>query len=156
MRKLTLIMSMACLVFFSGGCLKDNTDCQDRTVQSEAAQMDVLAMTLGMNATIHPSGIRYEIVSPGSGAVAGNNSAISVKYTGKLIDGTIFDQSTVATPLIPMSNLIAGWQIGIPLIQKGGKIRLIIPSSLAYGCKGKNPIPSSAILYFDVELIDVQ
>jgi len=51
--------------------------------------------------------------------------------------------------------LIAGWQIGLPLIHKGGEIKLIVPSSLAYGC-GNGPLPANSILYFDIHLVDVQ
>jgi len=52
--------------------------------------------------------------------------------------------------------VISGWQIGIPLIQKGGFIKLIIPSALGYGCRGTGPIPGDAIIYFDIQLLDVQ
>jgi len=72
-----------------------------------------------------------------------------------LLDGTTFDQQTDASKTgWPLGSLIAGWQIGLPLIQKGGKIKLIVPSSLAYGCGGN--LPANSILYFDVHLVDVQ
>jgi len=55
-----------------------------------------------------------------------------------------------------LSSLIEGWKIGIPLIKKGGRIKLIIPSALAYGCTGYASIPPNTPLYFDVTLTDVQ
>ena len=77
-----------------------------------------------------------------------------MKYTGKLTNGTIFGQST--TPLtISLSTVIAGWQIGIPLIGEGGVIKLIIPSSLAYGCVANGSIPANSVLFFEVELVDI-
>ena len=51
---------------------------------------------------------------------------------------------------------IEGWKIGIPLIKKGGKLKLIIPSALAYGCNDISGIPGNSILFFDIDLIDVQ
>ena len=54
-----------------------------------------------------------------------------------------------------LGSLIPGWQIGLPLIQKGGEIKLIVPSSLAYGC-GSGPLPPNSVLYFDIHLVDVQ
>ena len=73
-----------------------------------------------------------------------------------LLDGTVFD-SHPTTPISSLlSDMIQGFQIGLPLIQKGGTIKLIIPSSLAYGCNGIGAVPGNSILYFDVELTDVQ
>jgi FKBP-type peptidyl-prolyl cis-trans isomerase FkpA len=51
--------------------------------------------------------------------------------------------------------MIQGFQTGLKLIQKGGRIKLIVPSALAYGCKGYGSVPGNSILYFEVELIDV-
>jgi FKBP-type peptidyl-prolyl cis-trans isomerase FkpA len=72
-----------------------------------------------------------------------------------LLDGRVFDQQTNAIKPAGLGTLIAGWQIGLPLIQKGGEIKLIVPSSLAYGC-GNGPLPANSILYFDIHLVDVQ
>ncbi|MGB3162737.1 MAG: FKBP-type peptidyl-prolyl cis-trans isomerase [Chitinophagaceae bacterium] len=54
-----------------------------------------------------------------------------------------------------MGGTIPGFQIGLQLIQKGGVIKMIIPSSLAYGCSGQGTIAGNSILFFEVELVDV-
>jgi FKBP-type peptidyl-prolyl cis-trans isomerase FkpA len=98
----------------------------------------------------------YQIVNPGSGATPNINSILSVRYTGTLTDGTVFDSQTVNPVSFQLNQVILGWQVGLPLIQKGGVIRLIIPSSMGYGCQANGPIPANSILYFEVELVDVQ
>lgn len=142
-------------IMLNTGCLK-NTSCTAKTVQSEQAAMADYALTNGINAVQHSSGVFYEIINPGSGPTASLNSVISVKYTGKLTNGTVFDSQTTTPVTFPLSDAIQGWKIGIPLIQKGGVIKLIIPSSLGYGCTGFGTVPPDSILYFEIELTDVQ
>lgn len=106
----------------------------------------------------HSSGIYYQIITPGTGTEAIDlNSTITMAYTGRLLNGKVFDSATTASPLTStLSSLIRGWQEGVPLIKKGGKIRLLIPSALAYG-EGSNPgIPANSVLDFDIELTDVK
>ena len=136
-------------------CIKDK-GCQNKTVQSEDAAMLAFASSNAMTVAQHSSGMYYQILATGSGATPTNSSNISVKYTGKRLDGSVFDQATTATALYPLAGFIPGWQLGIPLIKKGGMIRLIIPSSLAYGCQGGGTIAGNTILYFEIELVDVQ
>lgn len=82
-------------------------------------------------------------------------------YTGKLLDGTVFDASSRNgnTPyrfVLGARKVIAGWDEGIALLRKGEKGILLIPSALGYGPQGNQSIPPNAVLYFDVELVDVQ
>lgn len=110
----------------------------------------------GITAQKHSSGIYYQIISQGSGNITyTGNTTVSTKYTGRLLSGTVFDGTTTQPVAFKLGGVITGWQAGIPLIQKGGKIRLFIPSGLAYGCDGQGPIPANAVLDFDIELIDV-
>ena len=70
------------------------------------------------------------------------------------LDGTVFETTT--TPVtFGVNEVIVGWQIGIPLVQKGGTIKMIIPSSLAYGCSGRGSIPGNTILFFEVRIVDI-
>ena len=106
-------------------------------------------------AIMHSSGVYYQIKSPGSGNVTYTGATtIEAKYTGRILgSSSTFDSGTHKFQL---GGVIAGWQIGIPLIQKGGKIRLIIPSGYGYGYSGSGAeIPSNSILDFEIELIDV-
>ncbi len=135
-------------------CNKD-TSCTPKTVASEVATMQNFASANGLTVQAHSSGILYQIVNPGSGLTPTLTSRVSVRYTGKLMNGIIFDSNTGVPVQFLLNQVIAGWQLGLPLIKKGGTIRLIIPSSLAYGCNATGPIPGDAVLYFEIELVDV-
>ena len=137
------------------GCSKQETGCTPVEPKTEEPQIIAYAAKDSIHATKHSSGIYYEIINPGSGAVPTRNSKVSVTYTGKLLDETKFDESTSPVDFY-LSEVIEGWQIGIPLIKKGGRIKLIIPSAYAYGCNGSGPIPANSVLFFDVTLTDVQ
>ncbi|HCN84585.1 MAG TPA: peptidylprolyl isomerase [Sphingobacteriaceae bacterium] len=106
-----------------------------------------------LNAQQHSTGLYYVISNPGSGNITYNaNTTVKVKYTGRFLSGGIFEQNTIE---YAVRGFIDGWKIGIPLIQKGGKIRLLIPSGLAYGEGGQGSIPGNTVLDFDIELLDV-
>lgn len=101
-------------------------------------------------------GLYYEIIEPGEGDVFPKEDAIiTIKYKGTLLDGTVFDQTFGEdTATFALNQLIQGWQIGIPLLQKGGKIKLYIPSAIGYGSNGTGGIPPCSVLVFDIELLD--
>ncbi len=159
MKNAALFFPLTLAIFVIGGCnkLDKGSVCSPKTPQSEQAEIVAYASANGINATAHSSGIYYQVINQGSGAVPTIGSRVYVKYTGKLLNGTVFDSQTNSsmTGWI-LGNLIPGWQIGIPLIQKGGQIKLIIPSSLCYGCNGSGPITANSVLYFEIELTDVQ
>lgn len=97
----------------------------------------------------------------GTGAVAQANSTVVAHYTGAVAATGIIFQSSYDTgqpATFPLSNVIKGWQEGVPGMKAGGTRRLLIPASLAYGA---NPppgsgIPANADLVFDITLISVQ
>jgi FKBP-type peptidyl-prolyl cis-trans isomerase FkpA len=155
MRKLFMIAAL--LAFVNWGCLKSDKGCTAKPVSSEESAIQAYAAANGITATRHSTGLYYQIILPGSGATPSNSSHVYITYTGKLLDGTVFDQqnNSSATGWL-LSDLILGWQVGLPLIQKGGHIKLIVPSSLGYGCSGVGSIPANSILYFDITLVDVQ
>lgn len=154
MKKILLAVPLI-LLFFSGpSCLKDNS-CQDKTVQSEEAAILAYASANSITGTRHSSGLYYQVTAPGSGPTASPTSTVSVRYTGKLLNGTVFDSQTASPVSFSLGQTIVGFQIGLQLIQKGGTIKMIIPSSLAYGCGGSGSIPGNSILYFEVQLVDI-
>lgn len=157
MRK-NIILPLAFLLIITGfnACSVKDTACTDKTIQSEDATMASFAATLGVPFTKHSSGVYYYIASPGSGATPTNTSTVYVKYTGKLLNGTVFDTQTTAPVPYTLGGLILGWQVALPLIQKGGVIKIIVPSSLGYGCRGFGAVPGNSITYFEIELTDVQ
>ncbi|MDB5228592.1 MAG: FKBP-type peptidyl-prolyl cis-trans isomerase [Bacteroidota bacterium] len=111
----------------------------------------------GLNAIAADSGLYYVVLNPGTGNSPSFTSYVTVDYKGYLTDGTIFDQ-TAGTPLLALLNSrIKGWQIGLQLIKKGGKIKLLVPSQLGYGdAPPFSTVPSNAVLIFDIELVDFQ
>ncbi len=99
-------------------------------------------------------------VQVGTGAEAVNGSTVSVQYTGKFEDGTVFDSSIPRgepiTFVLGQGRVIAGWEQGILSMKVGGKRTLVIPPELGYGPNDYGPIPGNSTLYFDVELVNVQ
>jgi len=109
-----------------------------------------------LNATATGTGLYYVINSQGTGDKPTINSTVTVSYKGYLTDGKTFDQSALAGATFPLTNVIKGWQEGIPYFKKGGKGVLLIPSALGYGTKSTVGIPANSVLIFDVELLNVQ
>lgn len=154
MKKVVFVAFLSSLLFVNPGCLKNNA-CSNKSIDSERSTITAYGAAQGLTLIEHSSGVFYQIISPGSGTTPSSTSVISVKYTGKLLNGQIFDNQ-VSTPVsLNMNEVIKGWQDGLPLIQKGGSIRLIVPSSLGYGCTGFGGVPGDSILDFTIELVDV-
>ena len=110
-----------------------------------------------LTATIDASGLYYITTAVGTGAAPTATSSVEIKYKGSLINGTVFDQTaTDKTATFVLSDLIKGWQIGIPLMKVGGKATFYIPSGLGYGSNGIGSIPPNSVLIFDIELISVK
>ncbi|MET1055297.1 MAG: FKBP-type peptidyl-prolyl cis-trans isomerase [Pedobacter sp.] len=129
----------------------DTTQAQldDRLIQA-------FVTSKGLSMTKDPSGVWYSVSAAGSGTYPITvNSTIQTSYTGRFTDGTVFDSSTDRT--FEIAGVVAGWAKVIPgRLQKGGKIRMIIPSRLGYGKSGDGTIiPGNAILDFDVEILSV-
>lgn len=107
------------------------------------------------------SGLQYEVLQEGDGKTKPKASDIvQVKYTGKLLDGTVFDSTDKngGAPMdINLGGVIKGWTEGIQLMSKGSKYRFYIPSDLAYGDQGAGgAIPGGATIIFDVELVNIK
>ncbi|WP_425619628.1 FKBP-type peptidyl-prolyl cis-trans isomerase [Buchnera aphidicola] len=102
------------------------------------------------------SGLLYLIEKQGEGNKITNNTKITVHYKGTLINGIEFDNSYLKGKPVSLNlkNVILGWQEGLKYIQKGGKIKLVIPPNLAYGKQSVNGIPGNSTLIFDIELLD--
>jgi FKBP-type peptidyl-prolyl cis-trans isomerase len=107
------------------------------------------------------SGLYYKINQKGDGVKQTSGQTVSVHYKGMLPEGTTFDSSyDRGTPIdfpVGMGQVIAGWDEGIMLLNKGDKARFVIPSDLGYGAQGAGGvIPPNATLIFDVELMDIK
>ena len=154
MKKFLLASSVAVLMI---ACNKKNDSaCTPVPPSSEASAISGFCTSNGINATVDSNGIYYQIIDPGSGARPTMNSTITVTYTASLLDETVIDDHSSNPITQPLGSFIEGWIIAIPYIQQGGHIKMIIPSSLAYGCTGSQGIvPPNSPLYFDVVLTAV-
>ncbi len=108
------------------------------------------------------SGIYYIEKVKGKGALASSGKKVKVHYTGKLLNGKVFDSSLERKPSTPFEftigkgEVIPGWDEGISMMSAGGKATLIIPSKMGYGERGAGAdIPAYSPLVFDVELISI-
>lgn len=104
------------------------------------------------------SGLQYEVLEEGTGKMPAATDSVTVHYTGKLIDGTVFDSSVERgePATFGVTQVIPGWVEALQMMKEGAKWRLFIPSNLAYGPNGAgNVIGPNATLIFDVELIKV-
>jgi FKBP-type peptidyl-prolyl cis-trans isomerase FkpA len=98
-----------------------------------------------------PSGLYYQIITPGTGPHPTDSSNITVGYTCTLIDGTAID-SRSSSYFAPLGLVIEGWRIGLPLIGTGGKILLLVPSALGYGNAAQGAIPANSVLIYNITL----
>ncbi len=104
------------------------------------------------------SGLAYKLMLKGEGKKPSATDTVKVHYHGTLMDGTVFDSSVERKQPadFPLNRVIRGWTEGLQLVGKGGKIKLVIPSDLAYGDRGSPPnIPGGATLIFEIEVLDV-
>jgi FKBP-type peptidyl-prolyl cis-trans isomerase FkpA len=149
MRKFLFLLFLPILF---GGCKKtDQAALDQQTIQQYIKSHQLTAIA-------EPNGLYYVPNTIGTGGYPSINDTVTVNYVGYYTDGSVFDQTTSASGpyTTPLSNVIAGWQEGIPLMQKGGSALLLIPSALAYGTQGKGPIPGNTVLIFNVTLVSFQ
>jgi len=105
-----------------------------------------------------PSGLQYEVIKQGKGPKPETNDRVVVHYTGKLIDGTVFDSSEERgePATFGVTQVIPGWVEALQMMNAGSKWRLYIPSDLAYGSQGAGGmIGPNQTLIFDVTLLEV-
>lgn len=103
------------------------------------------------------SGLQYKVLEEGEGPSPTADDVVKVHYTGKLIDGEVFDSSVQrGTPAqFKVGGVIAGWTEALQMMKPGSKWELYIPSDLAYGAQGKQPIGPNETLIFEVELLEI-
>ena len=117
---------------------------------AQSLQLDVPLMTR------LPSGLRYEDVVVGTGAVAERGQLVSLRYAGWLVDGTKIDSSPGLEFRLGSGQVIRGWNEGITGMRVGGTRTLVIPPELGYGYQERGPIPGRSILVFRVELLRIR
>ena len=104
------------------------------------------------------SGLQYLVLEQGTGQQHPEaRDTVKVHYHGTLLDGTVFDSSVERGEPIEfgLGQVIKGWTEGLQLMVVGQKIRLFIPSELAYGNRSAGAIKPGSTLIFDVELLEI-
>ena len=149
MKNLHYVLSLTLVILIlSCSKNKDYTQIDEDIIQEYIADNNLDAVATG-------SGLYYVIETTGNGVYPDLSSVVTVAYTGELTDGSVFDQSSSAGISFPLTNVIQGWQEGIPLFSEGGTGKLLIPSALGYGNNAIGSIPANSVLIFDIELLDV-
>lgn len=157
MKKILLLSGLFIILF--SACKKTSYNAaRQATIDDLKIQAYIKANNI--NVTKDPSGVYYEIETTNPGPHPTLNDTVQVSYTGSLLNGTVFDSGK--STILVMQSVIKGWQIGLPLIgadhiNKAARIRLIVPSALAYGSAGNSngtiPIPPNEVLDFTIDLI---
>jgi FKBP-type peptidyl-prolyl cis-trans isomerase FklB len=108
--------------------------------------------------TVTESGLQYEVITQGEGEIPSLTSTVRTHYHGTLLDGSVFDSSyDRGEPAeFPVNGVIKGWTEALQFMKVGTKLKLHVPSALAYGEQGAGgAIGPHATLVFDVELLDI-
>ncbi|MCH5226935.1 MAG: FKBP-type peptidyl-prolyl cis-trans isomerase [Muribaculaceae bacterium] len=132
---------------------------KNEAIAREAGDKFLIANRKNPDVHVTDSGLQYTITKEGTGKQPTATSEVTVHYTGKLLDGTVFDSSINRgePATFPLNRVIPGWTEGLQLMKEGAKFTFFIPSDLAYGPNGiPNVIPPHSTLIFDVELISVK
>ena len=104
------------------------------------------------------SGLQYEVMKEGTGEKPDSTDRVRVHYTGKLIDGTVFDSSVERgePAVFRVDQVIPGWTEALQMMKVGAKWRIYLPSLIAYGERGAGAdIGPNSALIFDVELLEI-
>lgn len=140
------------VMFFGSKKMNDDTTTSQNTQNTSSSAPRA-------NATTTASGLKITDTTVGTGTEVKVGDTVTVKYTGTLADGTVFDSTAKqgGNPVsFPLRNVIKGWQEGIPGMKVGGKRTLVIPPDLAYGNQAVGGIPTGSTLTFEIELLDVK
>ncbi|MCL4156566.1 UNVERIFIED_CONTAM: hypothetical protein GTU68_002227 [Idotea baltica] len=132
------------------GCDKESVKDQNQR------EIEAYLESNNLEAESTASGLHYIITNTGSGSHPSVNNTVFVYYKGYFLNGDTFDaRLRPADPIsFSLGSVILGWQEGIPLLKRGGKATLLIPSHLAYGSTPRSGIPANSVLLFDVELVN--
>ncbi|MEO6524215.1 MAG: FKBP-type peptidyl-prolyl cis-trans isomerase [Mucilaginibacter sp.] len=153
MKKYTFLLI---IIAFLSACGKKETPFDPAAqAATDDAAIQAYIKTNNIPVTKNASGLYYQIITQGTGVNPTASSTVSANYTGKLLNGSIFDQTTASTGSrsFPLNQVIQGWTIGIPLVKVGGRILLIIPSGLGYGNSDKGSIPANSVLVFTIDVL---
>lgn len=131
---------------------------EKKKMEKEAAMAAAAEKIKAAYTNVTPSGLRYQVITEGTGAKPTATSNVKVHYTGSFLDGKVFDSSVQRGEPISfgLNQVIPGWTEGVQLMKEGAKYKFYIPYNLAYGEQGyPGAIPPKSDLIFEVELIKI-
>jgi|SRR5882724_9661360 len=160
MKGILVAICCAGILIYTNGCHKSYDpgygNCTPVPVDNDSMALLKFASDHKITTTKDGSGLYYEIVGFGSGPAPMDTSKVYVTYVGKLMDGSTFDSvgNSTTTGWV-LNTLLEGWQIGLKKIYSGGRIKLLLPSALAYSCSGtaSGKVPKNAPVYYDIMLV---
>jgi len=150
------IIVIVILIIMAIKMLSGNSEAAKKALEEGRKFLEQNKKNEGVQST--SSGLQYQFLRQGNGGATPTASdKVEVHYHGSLIDGTVFDSSVNRGQTITfgLSQVIPGWTEGLQLMSEGDKLRLFIPSELAYGKRSAGKIPPNSTLIFDVELIKI-
>jgi len=151
---LFLVISVASFTVLSGCLDSASGHTFEEQLEKDLAAIDQYLADNGITALSDPNNfIRYVVHEEGGGSKPTIENCVTTSYFGELFDGSSFDESDQAS--FPLDGVILGWQIGIPLLQKGDSATLYIPSGFAYGSQSLPGIPVNSNLIFNIRLKDI-
>lgn len=136
--------------------LYKNADSAVQAAKDKIAILDAIAAG-SLDTSGSKDGVYYQMIKEGNGTNVLVSDTVVAFYKGALLNGQVFDETKYKPATFPLNRLIKGWQLGLPLCKTGGKIRLIIPSALAYSIRTRSPkIPPNSVLVFDIEVVETR
>jgi FKBP-type peptidyl-prolyl cis-trans isomerase FkpA len=147
MKFLKIVIFFLPIIFFVA-CDEDDYDTEAQ-LKKDIALIENYLLENDLTAQSTESGLYYIIEEQGTGSKPDLQSRVTVAYTGKLLNGDVFDSGTIT---LYVYEFIEGWKEGLQLFNEGGKGQLFVPSTLAYGNKDQETIPANSVLIFDIHL----
>jgi len=155
-----LLLPLLIIGLFFASCSDDSEDKVAEQLEKDIELIEQYLADSNLTAQATGSGLYYIMEKEGTGDRPDIFAYVTVDFTGKLLDGSIFSEDTIES--YPLYSLIEGWQEGIQLFKEDGKGTLFIPSKLGYGTttkvdlEGDTIIPANSVLIFDFRLDSVE
>lgn len=162
-KKYKVILLVCAIAFSLASCF--DLDVEPRTQETEQSELSQYLgglITQGYDVDTTALGVYYVMLEEGEGAYPKSGDTLIIGYAGYFVDGTLFETTFLNTSDSTYSfqylvdRLIPGFEDGIKLMNKGTRLQMVIPSSLAYGADGTISIPSYASLIFVTKMVDIK